>query len=109
MPIDAQRLLCRFEIWRSLRPDSLAVALRRLLGVAGPVAMEIERTRATAGVPVDATLIRPSMGDSAEHIIQIVLRPAARVQPDSPLTLAEAYRNYIDDLTRAWTASTREA
>lgn len=30
VPVDAQRLLNRLEIWRSLRTDSLSIALRRL-------------------------------------------------------------------------------
>ncbi|WP_443019705.1 DUF6538 domain-containing protein [Sphingobium sp. CAP-1] len=33
VPVDAQRLLNRLEIWRSLRTDSLAVAMRRLPGI----------------------------------------------------------------------------
>ncbi|MGA1808391.1 DUF6538 domain-containing protein [Sphingobium sp. WW5] len=109
VPVDAQRLLNRLEIWRSLRTDSLAVALRRLPGVIARIEMEIEHARAMAGLPVDATLVRPLMDDSAEHTIQIALPSRVSVEPESPLTLAEAYRNYIDDPTRGWTASTREA
>ncbi|WP_028966530.1 tyrosine-type recombinase/integrase [Sphingomonas phyllosphaerae] len=64
-----------------------------------------------AGLPIDATLILPWKDDPTELPvpIPIALSPGERAQPDSPLTLAEAYRDYIDDPTRAWTANTREA
>ncbi|WP_218016787.1 DUF6538 domain-containing protein, partial [Sphingomonas pruni] len=111
IPVDAQRLLNRLEIWRSLRTDSLSVALRRLPGIVARIELEIEHARAMAGFPFDATLIRPLNDDPAEQPMPIPVAPlpVERVQPDSPLSLAEAYRNYIDDPTRAWTANTREA
>ncbi|KQZ64871.1 hypothetical protein ASD67_10680 [Sphingopyxis sp. Root1497] len=73
--------------------------------------MEIEHARAMAGLPVDATLIRPLKDDPIAYSIPMPVASMAveRVQPDTPLTLAEAYRNYIDDPTRAWTINTREA
>ena len=71
--------------------------------------MEIEHARAMACLPVDATLIRPSIDDPAQRVIPMRPQPAASTQPDNPLTLGEAYRNYIDDPTRAWTPNTREA
>jgi len=73
--------------------------------------MEIEHARAVAGMPVDAMLIEPSSHDPADDPTSITLArlPATSVQPVASLTLAEAYRNYIDDPTRAWTANTREA
>jgi hypothetical protein len=55
VPVDAQRLLNRLESWRSLRTDSLAVAVRRLPSVVARIEMEIEHARAMAGLPVDAT------------------------------------------------------
>ncbi|PTW44576.1 phage integrase family protein [Sphingomonas faeni] len=111
IPVDAQRLLNRLEIWRSLRTDSLAVALRRLPGVKARIEIEIENARAMAGLPIDAMLIRPLDDDPANHAISVPIAslPAEQAQPDSPLTLAEAYSNYINDPTHAWTASTREA
>ncbi len=73
--------------------------------------MEIEHVRAMAGLPVDAMLIRPLDDDLADDRISIPVVSLAteRGQLDTPLTLAEAYRNYIDDPTRAWTANRREA
>jgi integrase len=109
--VDAQPLLKRVEIWRSLRTDSLTIALRRLPKVVALIEMEIETARASAGLPIDATLIRPFSNDPVEHptLIPLATPPFERVQTDSPLTLAEAYGNYIADPTRAWTANTREA
>ena len=71
--------------------------------------MEIERARATAGFPIDPTLILP-LNDALRECPS-TSRPAqiAIVQADAALTLGEAYRSYIDDPTRAWTANTREA
>ncbi|WP_223177593.1 DUF6538 domain-containing protein, partial [Sphingobium jiangsuense] len=111
VPVDAQRLLNRLEIWRSLRTDSLSVALRRLPGVVARIEMEIEHARAMAGMSVDAMLIEPSSYDLAEPLMPIATAPlpAVSAPPVVSLTLAEAYRNYIDDPTRAWTANTREA
>jgi integrase len=111
VPVDAQRLLNRLEIWRSLRTDSLSVALRRLPGVVARIEMEIEHARAMAGMPVDAMLIEPSRDDPIERPTSIAAAPlpAASAPPVASLTLAEAYRSYIDDPTRAWTANTREA
>ena len=108
VPVDAQRLMRRMEIWRSLRTDSLAVALRRLPSVVACIEIEIEHARAMAGLPVDAALIRPAKDDFVEWPIPMTALTAASIKPESPLTLAEAYRRYIDDPTRAWTANTRE-
>ena len=109
--MDSQRLLNRLEIWRSLRTDSLSVALRRLPGVVARIEMEIEHARALAGMPVDAMLIEPASDDPADDPMPIAVAsvPVERIQPVNPLTLAEAYRHYIDDPTRAWAANTREA
>ena len=108
VPVDVQGLLNRLEIWRSLRTDSLVIALRRLPGVVAQIEMEIEHARANAGLPVDATLIRP-LRDYPERTIRIAPPVAESIHPNGRSTLAAAYRNYIDDPTRAWTANTREA
>ena len=116
VPIDAQRLLNRLEIWRSLRTDSLSVALRRLPSVIAGIESLIEQARSTAGLSVDATLLRPSKDDLvASSAVVSVPAPISQPSPVSALegarriTLAEAYRSYIDDPTREWSASTREA
>ena len=71
--------------------------------------MEIEHARVIAGLPFDAMLIRPLNDDLADRPKLTTAAPTASVQEHSSLTIAEAYRNYIDDPTRAWTANTREA
>lgn len=109
VPVDAHRLLNRLEIWRSLRTDSLAVATRRLPSVVARIETKIEHARAMAGMPIDTTLIQPLNDDPAEQPTVIKVAPTAGVQANFSLTLAEAYRRYIDDPTRAWTANTREA
>ena len=109
VPVDAQRVLHRSEIWRSLHTDSLTIALRRLPRVVARIEMEIEHARAMAGLPIDATLIRPLNDDLPERSAETVPSTHPSVQPDRPLTFGEAYRRYIDDPTRAWTANTREA
>ena len=50
VPVDAQRLLNRLEIWRSLQTDSLAVAMRRLPSVVARIEMEVEHARSMAGI-----------------------------------------------------------
>ena len=109
VPVDAQRLLNRVEVWRSLRTDSLAVAVRRLPSVIARIEMEIEHARAVAGLPVDPTLIRPLNDDPSVRSLVIAPSPPTSTQPDDALTLGEAYRSYIDDPTRAWSDNTREA
>jgi integrase len=109
LPSDVQRLTGKAEVWRSLRTDSLKVALRRLPSIAARVEAEIEHVRLGGGLPVDRTLIRPLADDRAERraMIQSALVLDAEA-PSSP-TLAKAYQRYIDDPTRSWSASTREA
>ncbi len=109
VPVDAQRLLDRLEIWRSLRTDSLSVAVRRLPSVVARIEMEIEHARAMAGLPVDATLIRPLNDDPSARLVEIAPSRPTITQLNDALTLGEAYRSYIDDPTRAWSANTREA
>lgn len=59
VPLEVLRLLNRLEIWRSLRTDSLDVAMRRLPGVVARLEMEIEHVRAMADLPVEAMLKYP--------------------------------------------------
>ena len=108
IPIDAQRLMKRLEIWRSLRTDSVSVALRRLPIIVAQIERDIEIARAAAGLPTDAMLIGP-LTDHPKHQPGGSTPPIADTATDGSLTLAEAYRSYIDDPTRSWAATTREA
>ena len=109
VPVDAQHLLNRLEIWRSLQTDRLAVAMRRLPSVIARIEMEVEHARSMAGMPVDATLIPPLTDDPAERLVVATAAPTPLAEANGSPTLAEAYRRYIDDPTRAWTSNTREA
>jgi hypothetical protein len=53
VPKDAQGLVGRSEIWRSLRTDSLRAAVRRVHGVAAQIESYIESARSTAGLSFD--------------------------------------------------------
>jgi len=98
----------RVEIWRSLRTDSFATALKRLPSVSADLIAEIERARSEAGLTVDETLVRPCPDDATRQSESAGAPPTTSESP-TPLTLAEVYRRYIDDPTRAWSSSTREA
>ena len=110
VPIDAQQLLNRTEIWRSLRTDSLKVALRRLPSIRAQIEMEIEHARLKAGLTVDPTLILPLANDTRRGV-KVIATIATSDDGDAgaKVTLGEAYRRYIDDPTRSWSPSTREA
>lgn len=97
VPVDAQRLLNRLEIWRSPRTDSLAVAVRRLPSVVARIELEIEHVRAMTGLPVDATLFHPLQDDLLQRPVEVVRSPPTSVQRNDPLTLGDAYRSYIDE------------
>ena len=90
VPVDAQRLLNRLEIWRLLRTDSLSVALRRLPRVVARIETEIEHARAVAGMPVDAILIQPLADDPVERLmpIPIAFPLVVNIEPNGSLTLA---------------------
>ena len=105
VPVDVRGLLGRSEIWRSLRTDSCEVALRRLPLVVSAIEAEVERARADAGRSIDWMLITPPMSDAVGRSVTMTDDAS---QPSS-LSLGAAYRNYIDDPTRSWSRSTREA
>jgi hypothetical protein len=78
-----------------------------LPGVVARIETEIEHARAVAGMAVDEMLIGPLNDDPSvdPRPIAVAPVPTASVHFGGSLTLAEAYRNYIDDPTRAWTAN----
>lgn len=72
--------------------------------------MEIEKARSFAGLPCDPTLLQPLVYDLAEPLVAVPPpQIASAATCEIPLTFGDAYSNYIDDPTRAWTANTREA
>lgn len=57
--VAVQPLSHRTENWRSLRTDSLKIAMRRLHGVITRIEIEIEHRREMAGLPLEVTFRRP--------------------------------------------------
>lgn len=97
VPDDAQFILNRLEIWRALRTDSLAVAVRQLPIVVARIKTEIEHVRAKPGLAVDERFFRPSKSVLVERSVLKTAPPATLVETASPL--ADEYRKYIDDPT----------
>ncbi|RDC60897.1 hypothetical protein HME9302_02113 [Alteripontixanthobacter maritimus] len=114
VPLDAQPLIGRKEIWRSLRTDSVQIALRRLPMIVGAIEADIEQARKVAGREVDPNLLptvhTPSQDDLIEGSATVSdgLRPID-LNDCRLLTLGDAYARYINDPTKAWSPSTREA
>ena len=104
----------RAEIWRSLRTDSLKIALRRLPSAMVRVEAEIEHRRWAAGLHCDPTLLEPSSDDAMPRSQAILDAALVEAEPSPPvptssLTLGEAYEQYMTDPTQGWSARTREA
>lgn len=98
-------------MWRSLRTDSLQLALRRLPGALAEIEAEFEHQRQRAGMTVDATLMRPSENDLADGqsvALKAHSNPISSLPPTS-YSISEVYKRYIDDPTHAWSSSTRQA
>jgi len=82
--------------------------------VSASIEAEFELSKQKAGLPVDATLIRPLLNDENNDAHGFteegdLLTETASIIRSSGITLAEAYQRYMDDPTRAWSASTRQA
>ncbi len=101
IPSDVQWILRRREIWRSLRTDSLSIALRRLPKIAAAIETELEEARLSVGRDIDQMLLRPLHDDDDER--------RGTITVITPMTFGDAYRRYLDDPTHAWSPSTREA
>jgi len=114
VPVDVQQLIGRKEIWRSLRTDSAKIALRRLPLIVATIEAEIEQARLIGGLPTDATLLqtlsKPSVDDLDAGSSTVPKSDGSNKNENAGgLTLGEAYALYIDDPTRSWSPSTREA
>ena len=119
VPKDAQGLIGRTEIWRSLRTDSLRAAVRRVSSVAAQIEAYIESARSAAGLSIDETLLRPFMDDPSPWPALAAVRvretdptsnPSIEVRPAlSEVTLGQAYEQYLNDPAHSWSARTREA
>ena len=108
VPTDLQPIIGRAEVWRSLKTDSLQMALRRLPLVTAALESEFERIRHDAGLTVDEALLRPSGDDLRGRLGRAQIEPREGDAPQPP-TLAQAYARYMDDPTHHWSPSTRQA
>ncbi|MEO9132446.1 MAG: DUF6538 domain-containing protein [Sphingomonas sp.] len=112
VPTDVRKLTGQIEIWRSMRTDSLRVALRRFPFVAANVEAGFAAARSKAGSTVHETLLMP-VGDDARSIFA---RPVASEDCRSAIsaraitpTFGDAYEKYLRDPTHNWSTRTREA
>ena len=108
VPTDVQPIIGRAEVWRSLKTDSLQIALRRFSVTAAALESEFERIRHDAGLTVDEALLRPSEDDLGGRLNPAETEPREGAAPQL-LTLAHAYDRYMDDPTHHWSPSTRQA
>jgi len=119
VPKDAQGLIGRTEIWRSLRTDSLKAAVRRVHGVAAQIEAYIESARSSAGHSFDETLLRPFTDDPRPALAHAAAplseadstsHPSIEVRPSiAAVTLGQAYEQYLNDPAHSWSARTRDA
>jgi hypothetical protein len=108
VPTDLQPIIGRAEVWRSLKTDSLQIALRRLPLMTAALESEFERVRHDAGLTVDGALLRPSGDDLKGRLKPAETEPFQCAAPQPP-TLAQAYARYMDDPAHHWSSSTRQA
>lgn len=108
IPSDIQPIVGRSEVWRSLKTDSLQIALRRFPLASAALESQFERIRHDAGLSVDPTLLRPCEDDLACAISDGEAR-AVESGGSEVLSLADAYSRYMDDPTHRWSGSTRQA
>ena len=108
IPSDIQPIVGRSEVWRSLKTDSLQIALRRFPFAVAALEYQFERIRDDAGLSVDPTLFRPCEDDlatgSSNNETQVVDSGAGEA-----VSLVSAYSRYMDDPTHCWSASTRQS
>jgi hypothetical protein len=95
VPTDIQPIIRRAEVWRSLKTDSLQIALRRLPLMTAALESEFERIRHDAGLTVDETLLRLSEDDLGGRLNPAEAEPLKGAAPEL-LTLAHACARYMD-------------
>ncbi|MEQ1514877.1 MAG: DUF6538 domain-containing protein [Usitatibacteraceae bacterium] len=111
IPCDVQSIIGRAEVWRSLKTDSLQLALRRLPRALSEIEAEFEHLRLQAGIPVDTTLVNSSghaPANSPSTNPEVPLTTTSSL-PSKENSLRDVYNRYIDDPTHAWSTSTRQA
>ncbi|MEP7350851.1 MAG: site-specific integrase [Sphingorhabdus sp.] len=115
VPVDIRAIVGRAEIWKSLRTDSKAIAIRRLSAVVAKVDAEFEYVRKNAGLTVDRTLLEPLEDDPAtfsRYDSSLNFSPSHTslgLRNEPCPTLTNAYDRYLGDPTFSWSETTRQA
>ncbi|MCB4862508.1 site-specific integrase [Sphingobium sp. PNB] len=112
----------RSELWRSLRADSVQIALRRVHFAAAEIEAELEVARAAIGLVANPYASRSSNRPSAESALSILVEKVAeRLTVNVPVaeqapaaapkakTLGEVYDLYTADPRHTWCERTRIA
>lgn len=68
VPVDIQAVIGRSEIWRSLKTDSLQLALRRMPSVCADMEREFDRIRLMSGQSIDVMLLPPLFDDQGRGL-----------------------------------------
>jgi len=108
VPHDIRAIVGRAELWKSLRTDSKAQAIRRLPTIAAKVESEFEYLRHKAGLTIDHTLL--DLFNDGSTLCSSTNTEVSEVSGSGAYpTLGDVYRRYMDDPTNAWTETTRQA
>ena len=114
VPLDIRAIVGRAEIWKSLRTDSMAIAIRRLFAVVAKISAEFEYVRQNAGLTFDRTLLGPSKDDPATFTryngfpIFMPSHTYAGSRNTPCPTLGEVYDRYLGDPTFWWSEAKRQ-
>ena len=122
VPDALRTVIGRSELWRSLRTDSVQIALRRAHFAAAEIEVELEAARAAIGILADPYATRSSSRPSGESSLSLlaakvaerlaiegaVPEPAAQ-QIANLKTLGEVYDLYTADPRHTWCERTRIA
>ena len=105
VPEALRGVIGRTEVWRSLGTDSPTVAKRRALRVSAQVEHEFEVARLKVGLNVDRMVLEDFSVTTplASEAVVVEAEPLAGV------TLCELYDAYMNDPTRDWSPTTRNA
>ena len=122
VPDALRTVIGRSELWRSLRTDSVQIALRRVHFAAAEIEAELEAARAAIGLLIDPYAPRSSSSPSGESSLSLLAEKVAerlaieRAMPEPmtpPIpkskTLGEVYDLYTADPRHTWCERTRIA
>jgi len=122
VPDALRTVIGRSELWRSLRTDSVQIAMRRVHFAAAEIEAELEAARAAVGLLADPYASRSSRRPSGESALSVLVEKVAeRLTVNVPVaeqapatapkakTLGEVYDLYTADPRHTWCERTRIA